>query len=237
MISNAIAKVLGGAALAVLVMAGASTDPAAAAVLANGEFAGGQTGSGTVTATKTCVTGPTCFNIGATTTTVTVPTPHYFDSFQDPVPDPGGMPNNMMTVHGGSIPTPTSLSHQAFTLSGPTLPTVPYVFNVGALNSVSAVSMTMKIDTYTFLFTQETVLTKQNKNVQLLFDGNLISDSSGNLLPTPAEFLVSFQSLSTIGVIQTTYLLNASGATVPEPVPLAVLGAGLLGLGWVRRRA
>ena len=148
------------------------------------------------------------------------------------------MMNNLITAHGGSIPNPSNVSPQAFTLAGPTLATAPYVFHVGALNSISAVSMTMKIDTYTFLFTQETVLTKANRNVQLLFDGNLISDTAHHILPTPAEFLVSFQQIVVGGSITTTYLLDVPpGGTVPEPVSIAILGAGLLGLGWVRRRA
>ena len=198
---DGIVKTLGGAALAVVVMAGASANPAAAGVLANGEFAGGQTGI--VTAVKTSGT----FQIGTGTTTVTVPITHFFDALK--------------AILGLGLEA-----------------AAPYVFHVGTLNSISAVSMTMKIDTYTFLFTQETVLTKANRNVQLLFDGNLISDTAHHILPTPAEFLVSFQQIVVGGSITTTYLLDVPpGGTVPEPVSIAILGAGLLGLGWVRRRA
>lgn len=188
----------------------------AATVAPNGSF------SGAFVVTSAVSTG--VFLIGTGTTSIDVPSPGLTIDAVDPYL---GLLNNMVDVNGGSV-TADLFVGSPINISMSTLAIVngPVLFDV-------------TFGSYTFSFTSESVISKTDGNIGLLFLGNLTTDTVGRLTtPAPADFSLTFTQSSPTASIGTAFSIDTPPnlSLVPEPAGIALFGIGLLGFGLVRRR-
>ncbi len=189
---------------------------AQATISPNGSFSGAY---GHTTATS----GGT-FLIGTGTTSVKVVSPGIVINLADPYV---GSINNLAALHGGTV--------IANLFTGSSISMSQSSFNIanGAITP-----FTVTLGSYTFTFNSEVVTSKVDRNLGLLFSGNLTNDSTGRLTaPAAADYSLTFTESSPTGAIGTAFSIDTPPISVLEPASIALLGVGLLGLGLVRRRA
>jgi hypothetical protein len=204
----------------------AVTNPAQATLTSNGSEAGNFIATG---ATKHITVSPSGA-LSAATTTITTSGFARIGDITDPYN--GGL-NNFAAANGGTINDPLSVPvADLVTITQPTFTVVNGP--IAAFNVI--------VDSYTFTFTNEHIISRASGAVSLLFDGFLAADS--NIGPfqlgvgptVTADFSVTFTQSSVGGSIAGAFSIDSPPLGTPEPASMMVLGAGLLGLGVARRK-
>lgn len=176
----------------------------------NGTFTFGSP-SGTITATGSSEigNGTTGFTIPATLTIDTVPSTFL------------GNPNDLGFLIG-----------DALTLS-------PLTFSVSPGTGFHSTMETIKVDGDTFVFTQIEAASGLAGHVDVTWVGQ-ITVAPGLAVPQSADMTAAFTQASAGGAIGGTVSISTpstvSRVLVPEPVSVAILGMGLLGLGLTGRK-
>ena len=204
----------------------AVANPAQATLSANGSEAGNFIGT---RATPHITVSPTG-SLSAATTSITTSGRARIQDITDPY---NGRPNNFDASNGGTINDPlVSLTNDLVTITQPTFTVVNGP--IAAFNVI--------VDSYTFTFTHEHIISQASGAVSLLFNGFLSADS--NVGPfqlgvgpgVTADFSVTFTQSSVGGSIGGAFSIDSPPLGTPEPASMMVLGAGLLGLGIARRK-
>lgn len=220
-----------------------------ALVATNGSFALSQGGNTTATSS-------TAKLIGTGTTSVTVqnsPFRHLFSGFSDPYL---ANPNNLLSTNGGIINL--TGPDVEFELNGGASGT--HTFNIGALNNtvnISGSPLVLRVGNattiagstqfYTFTFTSQVVTTKTNNGgtsggtVSVYFLGDMTADTTNtfDLALARTSFVATFSNSADTGTISTSYSLDTPPAqlSIPEPALLGLMGIGIAGMTFARRKA
>jgi len=206
--------------LAAALAVGASGVANATLISPNGSFSGG-----ILNYNPTTVSSGT-WEVGTGTTSITLSPPtHGSGKLQitgqtDPYL---GSPNNLSVDNSGvvSVGDSFTLSTQTFTVATQTLGT----------------PLVVSLDGLTFSYTTETITSQVNGNIGLLFLGDLTGDTNDlYITPTSSAFSATFTQSGPTSSIGVAFSIETPPATtpMPEPMSIAVLGVGLIGLAGTR---